>query len=557
MKTETKFGLLTILILVGVFGYVVYEKWEERKAIIAAGGDPDAIEEETSTETNPEDPFKGESSSPVVNVNNVVDSSNNTANPFSEAETTPNNGAAAFASNTQLFNSETEPNFSSESSNEPAFANEPGNQFAESNPFSEPEPNGTEQPLNQNEFAQQKDLSEENLFGSGLNEEPPVEGGFSSNFEPFAEAGQEPVVNTGTVANNEPASNNGFAQDPFPSEDPAEDVFTETPNEELNAFNDVPAEFSNPSVENNANVADAFGGDASPFEQEEPAVEDAFAGNESSEPEIEEPAFNLEENGLFEETSAPSEFAQNQSGQGAMEESPFAEQEQTDLQNDSAGNEPAFNLEEPGQLDIVGMDSSPFNEPEQNQEPEQNGLVDLQTKPKPAGLDPFTQQSSNEYQVQNGDNLWKIASNLYGSGSYASALAQYNQQVLPDPSKLKPGMILKTPALSLLKQYQPSSSQNIALLEGDTNTNDPFAQKPGFFVNEETGEPFYKVQSNDTLTEIAHRHLGRASRWIQIVALNKNEIKDPKSLKPGTILRLPADARTVVLTSDSFQSDRN
>jgi nucleoid-associated protein YgaU len=55
----------------------------------------------------------------------------------------------------------------------------------------------------------------------------------------------------------------------------------------------------------------------------------------------------------------------------------------------------------------------------------------------------------------------------------------------------------------------------------------------------------YRIQENDTLTDISLRHLGRSSRWIQIYELNRDNLANPNQLKIGTMLKLPGDASRV------------
>ena len=50
----------------------------------------------------------------------------------------------------------------------------------------------------------------------------------------------------------------------------------------------------------------------------------------------------------------------------------------------------------------------------------------------------------------------------------------------------------------------------------------------------------YTVQSGDTLSAIAERHYGKASRWHEIFEANRDQIEDPDLIRPGQVLRLPA-----------------
>ena len=54
------------------------------------------------------------------------------------------------------------------------------------------------------------------------------------------------------------------------------------------------------------------------------------------------------------------------------------------------------------------------------------------------------------------------------------------------------------------------------------------------------GGDSYTVQSGDTLSAIAERHYGKASRWHEIFAANRDQIEDPDLIRPGQVLRLPA-----------------
>ena len=51
----------------------------------------------------------------------------------------------------------------------------------------------------------------------------------------------------------------------------------------------------------------------------------------------------------------------------------------------------------------------------------------------------------------------------------------------------------------------------------------------------------YTVQSGDTLSAIAERQYGKASRWHEIFEANRDQIDDPDLIRPGQVLRLPAD----------------
>ena len=53
----------------------------------------------------------------------------------------------------------------------------------------------------------------------------------------------------------------------------------------------------------------------------------------------------------------------------------------------------------------------------------------------------------------------------------------------------------------------------------------------------------YTVQSGDTLSGIAQQQLGDASRWPEIFLLNRG-VRHPDRISPGQVLTLPADTPT-------------
>ena len=130
------------------------------------------------------------------------------------------------------------------------------------------------------------------------------------------------------------------------------------------------------------------------------------------------------------------------------------------------------------------------------------------------------------------DNYWKISKRMYGTARYFSALALFNKQRIPDPRMIRPGMKILIPEAKLLEKKYPE------LFRGYVRA----PKKPtGFFLMAD-GTPAYRVGERETLSEISQKHLGRASRWIQIWRLNQTVLSDPNKVKPGTVLALPDDA---------------
>lgn len=161
---------------------------------------------------------------------------------------------------------------------------------------------------------------------------------------------------------------------------------------------------------------------------------------------------------------------------------------------------------------------------------------------QPVLTTPSTDEVNEDvYQVQNGDNYWTISRRFYGTARFFGALAEYNRHRISDPEKMRPGMYVLVPDVEVLHRRYPELTGG-----GRSGPANPEDLIEGFFVDTE-GRPVYRVGKGVTLTDIAQRHLGRATRWVEIYRLNKDQIPDVKTLKIGAVLLLPADACQVRL----------
>jgi nucleoid-associated protein YgaU len=149
---------------------------------------------------------------------------------------------------------------------------------------------------------------------------------------------------------------------------------------------------------------------------------------------------------------------------------------------------------------------------------------------------------------------------------------RYNEERVPDPQKLRPGTQILTPPAAVLEQRFPDLIEKSSSTPATSGAGvDRSARRPGFeqpspaddvdeaiergattagYFYGPSGEPLYKIGPDDTLTGIAQRHLGRASRWTEIYEKNQNVLQSPDNLTLGTVIRLPADASRVGLAPD-------
>ncbi len=145
--------------------------------------------------------------------------------------------------------------------------------------------------------------------------------------------------------------------------------------------------------------------------------------------------------------------------------------------------------------------------------------------------------------VASGESFWSISKKHYKLGRYSAALAEYNKSRNPKADKIKPGMKIVIPPVQTLEHKFAHLISGMSTPATGADAATPV--KTGFFVDA-NGQAMYRVGDGDTLSSIAEAHLGRSSRWTQIVALNKQTLPNPDALKLGMVLHLPQDASDAI-----------
>ena len=595
---ETKVGLCLICILLSAFGLVVYQKINRPQESVAINGPEEGgqVEEssgkvdpfaagsddskttgqvaEHSSDFNPpaedtgfstpaeqsaqDNPFGPEQSAATETSQfdqNAFQSQNEPAQPVEIAANQSDNGFEQFDPPPQPAN-----DFSNPSANE--FQNGMQNQ-AEPAAFDKPQQDpfgGADQFAQQpaatppaNEFGNEPatDFSQPAASDqSGLMEQPAA-----NEFGSAAETG------TDTVQVDE----NPFGAEPEPaqsmqSQQPAASEFDDFGLAEDK--NSVPMQKFDPVAEKTAKVniteiSNSKGFDEfsdSGFAQEQPQA--PAAGLENSF-ESETPAMANEE---F-ERPAVSEFSDTEVAQTEERFGDFRAEEFSAQQAESVTT-----VKRPA----AAIDSNTFREDEMTAEnqPQARGLFDGPAPVKEVSTqefgafqeESFSQQPATavggEYVVQNGENFWTISKKLYGTGRYFQLLAQINKSRVSDPRKMKPGLKLIAPDRAAIEaRYQAShkiTQTTVSEFTGSTAVRKP-GKPAGFFISTD-GRPMYRVGSNDTLTDISQKHLGRSSRWYQIYQINRQRLQNPNKLQIGTELQLPYDASRVSLVPGNSSS---
>ncbi|QDT38025.1 LysM peptidoglycan-binding domain-containing protein [Stratiformator vulcanicus] len=586
MATETKIGLGLMILLVGVFGFVVYKKWDDRQQELAAAGASAGEDGQSSTPENETDFPDGTTTPPVIDGpvadTEIRDIDAGSNAPFSRPG--DSTGTNPFGQSPETIASNGQ-NGSPSGSADALFADSA--------------------PAEVNRGGSGMSAASSDPFGDGPTEMGNPNSVAASPSEPVDDFGFAPIESSSPSASNISQTDPGysgqgefdsgpFAGDPTSTSEPTTDDFALTPVAEPEMAG-PPAQdeplatdpFSDPgmvageagaappsSSDPFANGNDQFADSAAPPTAPAP-VEDDFATFEPVNPTA-EPA----PTDLFAESSPTAAAPPPQTR--SLFDGP--EPEPTEPYSDT-GNEPISDPFSAGPT--VAETAAPTAPPVMNSEPAFNDseseLVPEPFYPEPnvaeiggageispTGADtydaddfaPVTQRPRDAdpsgvtlesptngqgngpkvYVVEKNDSYWTISKRVYGDARLFQALAKFNQPRVRDAKELKPGMMVLIPKISELRSRFPRFVPRAA-----PDPDDP-DNIGGFFIDAD-GLPAYRVMKGETLTHISQDHLGRASRWVQIYEMNKDRLKDPQKLKVGLVLRLPPDASRVRFVS--------
>ncbi|MEB3186255.1 MAG: LysM peptidoglycan-binding domain-containing protein [bacterium] len=124
-------------------------------------------------------------------------------------------------------------------------------------------------------------------------------------------------------------------------------------------------------------------------------------------------------------------------------------------------------------------------------------VVEATVPPAPADKP----RAASSYRVRRGDSLWSIATRELGSGYRWRSIVALNQDSLPNPRLIQPGMTLEMPTSGAARSI--------------------------------------KVRPGDSLWLLAERHLGSGQKWRSLYQLNRGKIANPSVIRVGTRLLLP------------------
>ena len=125
------------------------------------------------------------------------------------------------------------------------------------------------------------------------------------------------------------------------------------------------------------------------------------------------------------------------------------------------------------------------------------------------------------YTVKEGDHLWSIAEEIYGSGENAYDIAEANELV--EPFYLEAGQELVIPKVEAM-----------APTVGDV----PITATPALDKTQMEAVK-YTVKAGDNLSTIALAHYGSLDLWNIIWDANKDTLPSPEGVEIGQVLTLP------------------
>lgn len=133
------------------------------------------------------------------------------------------------------------------------------------------------------------------------------------------------------------------------------------------------------------------------------------------------------------------------------------------------------------------------------------------------------------HRVARGENLWQIAEQYYADGQLYRALGRFNEGRVGADLTIRLGATLLIPPKAVLEQG------------GAVSFDRERSAKPSARPVQQARVRTYVVKKGDTLSEIAQRELGTATRWEEILKLNAGRIDRAEDIWIGMELTLPAE----------------
>ena len=208
---------------------------------------------------------------------------------------------------------------------------------------------------------------------------------------------------------------------------------------------------------------------------------------------------------------------------------------------------PAKAIESPSKQfapSLPSLRNEPQPQPSKTQPTSKAEQVDQANQSQPPTVETVS-FDSKRWIVKQGDSFWSIAQESYGDGRFFRALYQTNRRLVPGFEDLSVGVEIDVPTMEQLIAEHPSLCPADAV-----HKNDPWRATPDDLMETLTDDcdsdlrqRLYETKAKDTLFSIAQRQLGQASRYVELIELNRFRIADDTDhqtlLPAGIELLLP------------------
>lgn len=153
-----------------------------------------------------------------------------------------------------------------------------------------------------------------------------------------------------------------------------------------------------------------------------------------------------------------------------------------------------------------------------------NGMASMgDENGRPVSREVSTEPVVIQHHVQANESLYKIAEKYYGDGNAWRRIAKDNAGRVGENGSVRQGVTLRI--FDPKSGGQPARAQVVEAREAKPAPKGPLT---------------YTVKSGDTLGEIAQDVLGTVRRQHELIALNRDVLRDPDNLRAGMVLKLPS-----------------
>lgn len=150
-------------------------------------------------------------------------------------------------------------------------------------------------------------------------------------------------------------------------------------------------------------------------------------------------------------------------------------------------------------------------------EPRAIGLAETQ-----AGTTPFI-----FHEIKPGESLSSIAAKYFGDKSFSVELAAFNN--ITDPNLVSAGRRIRI----------PRTADTLFRVGQSTPPPTPIPDKPKPQATPTPRYATYTIKSGDMLSILSQKLLGTTKRMHELIELNRDVIKNPDRLIPGTVIKVP------------------